>query len=543
MTRISNPVLPGFNPDPSILRVDDDFYIATSTFEWFPGVQIHHSRDLVHWRLVSRPLVRAAQLDIRGDPDSCGVWAPDLSHADGRFWLIYTDVKRYGTTTVNGAKGVSLRDFPNFVVTCETIDGEWSDAVHLNSSGFDPALFHDDDGRSWMLNMLWDHRPGRGRFAGIQAQELDRATKRLIGEPHLIFKGTDLGFTEGPHLYKRDGFYHLLVAEGGTGWNHAVVMARSRSLLGPYEVHPDRAVLTAAGSTDAPLTRTGHGDLVELADGTPWLAYLCGRPAPGRARCIRGRETAIQPMRWDADGWLRTLDGDARPMPAPPAPDLPPCPWPDAAWDGKFEGDTLPPAFQWLRSPEPDRLFSLSARPDALRLHGRETIGSLFEQSLVARRVEHARFTATTTLDFAPRSFQQAAGLVLYYNSTKFHYLAVSAGKGTRELQLMTASPEREEGVTLESLGTLPEGMIDLRAEMDGDALRFAWRGEGTQAWSFVGGTLDATMLSDEVTLPGLPNFTGTFVGMACQDASGAGRPADFLSFRYEASEEAGAVD
>lgn len=543
MTRISNPILRGFNPDPSILRVGDDFYIATSTFEWFPGVQIHHSRDLVHWRLVSRPLARASQLDMRGDPDSCGVWAPDLSYADGRFWLIYTDVKRYGTTTVNGAKGVSLRDFPNFVATCEAIDGEWSDAIHLNSSGFDPALFHDDDGRSWMLNMLWDHRPGRGRFAGIQAQELDRAAMCLVGEPHLIFAGTDLGFTEGPHLYKRGGFYHLLVAEGGTGWNHAVVMARSRSLLGPYEVHPDRAVLTAAGSSDAPLTRAGHGDLVELADGTPWLAYLCGRPTPGRARCIMGRETAIQRMRWDADGWLRTLDGDARPMPTPPAPDLPPCPWPDVAWDGRFDGDALPIDFQWLRSPQPERLFSLTARPDALRLHGRETIGSLFEQSLVARRVEHARFTATTMLDFTPLSFQQAAGLVLYYNSTKFHYLAVSADAGKRELQLMTASPELEECVSLVTLGPLPEGVIELRVEVDGDALCFAWRSGNAEAWTHVGGTLDATILSDEVTLPGLPNFTGTFVGMACQDASGAGTPADFLSFRYEGSEESDAVD
>ena len=544
MTRISNPILRGFNPDPSILRVGDDFYIATSTFEWFPGVQIHHSRDLVHWRLASRPLVRAAQLDMRGNPDSCGVWAPDLSFADGRFWLIYTDVKRYGTTTVNGAKGASLRDFPNLVVTSETVDGPWSDAVHLNSSGFDPALFHDDDGRSWMLNMLWDHRPGRGRFAGIQVQELDRDAMRLLGEPHLIFTGTDLGFTEGPHLYKRDGFYHLLVAEGGTGWNHAVVMARSRSLLGPYDVHPDRAVLTAGGRTDAPLTRAGHGDLVELADGTPWLAYLCGRPTPGRARCIMGRESAIQPMRWDADGWLRTLDGDARPMPTPTAPDLLPCPWPAARWDGRFTGDTLPPEFQWLRSPCPDRLFSLSARPDALRLHGRETIGSLFEQSLVARRVEHACFAATTTLDFAPRCFQQAAGLTLYYNSTKFYYLAISAADaGGRELSLMTASPEGSEAVTLETLCPLPPGLIDLHAEMDGGALRFAWRSHGAEEWMFVGGTLDATILSDEVTMPGLPNFTGTFVGMACQDLSGAGTPADFLSFGYEGVEAVAAVD
>ncbi|NML12263.1 glycoside hydrolase family 43 protein [Sphingobium sp. AR-3-1] len=538
MTVISNPILPGFNPDPSILRVGDDFYIATSTFEWYPGVQIHHSRDLKHWRLVARPLARASQLDMRGAPDSCGVWAPDLSYADGRFWLIFTDVKRYGVTTVNGARGASLRDFPNYVVHCDHVDGDWSDATHLNSSGFDPALFHDEDGRSWMLNMLWDHRPGRGRFAGIQIQLFDRAALKLVGEPHLIFKGTDLGFTEGPHIYKRDEWYHLLVAEGGTGWDHAVVMARSCDLLGPYEVHPDGVVLTASGNRHGPLTRTGHGDLVELQDGTPWLTYLCGRPVPEKARCILGRETAIQPMRWHDDGWLRTLDGDAKPMEAPRAPDLPPMPWPQNRWNGRFDRDSLPPEFQWLRTPMPERLFSLFDRPGFLRLYGRETVGSHFEQALVARRLEHRRFTATTCLDFAPRCFQQAAGLILYYNSTKYYYLSISVEEGARELQLMIASPELAESVTIEGVGPLPEGPIELRAQGDGDALIFSWRSEESSVWQILPHRLDGTILSDEVTFPGLPNFTGTFVGMACQDASGMATPADFAWFLYEGGDD-----
>jgi xylan 1,4-beta-xylosidase len=538
MNSFSNPILRGFNPDPSIVRVGDDFFIATSTFEWFPGVQIHHSRDLVHWRLVARPLSRPAQLDMRGNPDSCGVWAPDLSFVDGRFLLVFTDVKRYGSTTVNGAKGVSLRDFHNYLVTSDRIDGEWSDPVHLNSSGFDPALFHDDDGRSWMLNMLWDHRPGRGRFAGIQIQELDRATLSLVGEPALIFEGTERGFTEGPHLYKRDGLYHLLVAEGGTGWNHAVVMARSAQLLGPYSVHPDGAVLTSAGREDMPLARAGHGDLVELADGTPWLAYLCGRPIHNRARCIMGRETAIQPMRWDRDGWLRTLDSDARPMPAPPAPHLAPSPWPRDEWDGRFNGAALPDVFQWLRTPLPDRLFSLTARPGFLRLFGRETAGSLFEQALVARRQEHFRFTASICLTFAPRGFQQAAGLIFYYNSSKFYYLCVSADGGDRQLQLMCASSELEEGVSLEIIGPLPDGPIELRARVEHDRLDFAWREKGAASWRSLPRTLDASILADEVTCPGLPNFTGAFIGMACQDLSGAGTPADFAYFLYEGEED-----
>nr|MCU0908226.1 family 43 glycosylhydrolase [Paracoccaceae bacterium] len=149
---IRNPILPGFNPDPSFCRVGEDYYIATSTFEWYPGVSLYHSRDLVRWRLVSRPLRRAAQLDMRGNPDSCGIWAPCLSWSDGRFWLVYTDVKR-----LDGA----FKDAHNYIVTCPTIDGEWSDPWYVNSSGFDPSLFHDDDGRKWFVNQQWNHR-GRG---------------------------------------------------------------------------------------------------------------------------------------------------------------------------------------------------------------------------------------------------------------------------------------------------------------------------------------------------------------------------------------------
>jgi xylan 1,4-beta-xylosidase len=530
---ITNPILKGFNPDPSIVRAGDDYYIATSTFEWVPGVQIHHSRDLAHWRLLTRPLRRASQLDLRGDPDSCGVWAPCLSYADDLFWLIYTDVKRYGRTSVAGASGASLRDLHNCLVTSPTIDGDWSDPVHLNSSGFDPSLFHDDDGRKYLVNMLWDWRPGHNRFAGIVLQEYSHERRKLIGEPRLIFKGTPLGLTEAPHLYKRNGWYNLLTAEGGTGWNHAVTMARSRSIAGPYELHPDTYIMSARARPDAPLQRAGHADLIETQSGDTYMVYLCGRPLPNRGRCVLGRETAIQKMVWGADGWLRTVESDGIPVLQTAAPNLPDHPFPPSPARADFDTPDLPVDFQWLRAPHREELFSLTARPGHLRLYGRDSIGSLFTQSLVARRQQSFCYSAQTAMEFEPRSFQQSAGLVCYYNSAKFHYLFVSRDDAGRHIRVMSALPDSPQADAFTAPIPIPGGKpVHLRVEVDYERLLFAWRIDG-EDWRWLGQTFDASILSDEAAAPGTPNFTGAFVGLACQDTAGTACPADFLWFEY----------
>ena len=529
---IRNPILRGFNPDPSIVRVAADYYIATSTFEWYPGVQIHHSRDLVNWRLLTRPLRRASQLDMRGNPDSCGIWAPCLTHHDGLFYLVYTDVKRYGRSSASGAAGASLRDFHNYLVTSPTIEGDWSDPVYLNSSGFDPSLFHDDDGRKYLVNMLWDHRPGQHRFAGIVLQEYAPSERRLVGPRHTIFTGTSIGFTEAPHVYKRSGLYYLLTAEGGTGWGHAVTMARSHALLGPYELHPDVHILTARDRPDTPLQRAGHADLVDTPDGKTYMVYLCGRPLPNRGRCTLGRETAIQRMVWGADGWLRTRDGDAAPrLEVEAVDDLSVTPAAPVARE-HFDGETLPIEFQWLRTPEPDRLFSLREKKGHLRLFGRESIGSLFTQSLVARRQQAHCFSASTLMTFEPDHFQQMAGLVCYYNSSKFHYLYASRDDNGRHLRVMSALPDAVTADAFTPAIAIPAGPIELRVEVDFERLLFAWRC-GFDAWHWLPQVFDASILSDEATAPGLPNFTGAFVGMACQDLSGTGKPADFDWFEY----------
>ena len=534
---IRNPILRGFNPDPSIVRVGDDYYIATSTFEWFPGVQIHHSRDLVHWRLLTRPLNRATQLNMLGDPDSCGIWAPCLSYADGLFWLIYTDVKRFGRASVAGASGASMRDFHNYLVTNPRIDGEWSDPVPLNSSGFDPSLFHDDDGRKYLLNMLWDHRPGNNRFAGIVLQEYSVMKRKLVGERVNIFQGTSLGFTEAPHLYKRNGWYYLLTAEGGTNWNHAVTMARSRNLTGPYELYPDTYIMSSRNQPNAELQRAGHASLVETQNGTTYMAYLVGRPLRERGRCTLGRETAIQKMIWGQDDWLRTLDGEGVPTIETPAPGFPAHEFPSPTVREDFYGPELPIDFQWLRTPYPEEIFSLTARPGFLRLFGRETIGSLFCQALVARRQQSHSFSASTVIEFEPEHFQHLAGLVCYYNSTKFHYLYVSHDETVgKHLRVMSCVPDLPQADAFSPLIPIPTGKpVHLRVEVDYERMRFGYRVEAVdQEWHWLPQQFDASILSDECIAPGQAHFTGAFVGMACQDLAGTGKSADFDFFEYK---------
>ena len=387
-------------------------------------------------------------------------------------------MKRYGRTTQGGASGASLRDFHNYLVTSPAIDGEWSDPIYLNSSGFDPSLFHDDDGRKYLVNMLWDHRPGHNRFAGIVLQEYSPSEHRLIGERRLIFEGTDIGFTEGPHLYKRDGYYYLLTAEGGTGWGHAVTLARSRHLLGPYELHPDKYVLTSRYRPDVALQRAGHADLVETQTGETYMVHLCGRPLPNRGRCTLGRETAIQKMVWSADGWLRTADGQGIPLMEAPPPSLPAHPFPAGSSREEFDSPELPIDFQWLRSPRPDELFSLTARPGHLRLYGRETVGSIFRQSLVARRLQAHCASVETVVEFEPDHFQQMAGLICYYNSAKFHYLYISHDvEWGKHLRVMSALPDAVQADAFSAPVPIPAGApVHLRVEIDFERLYFAYR-------------------------------------------------------------------
>ncbi len=537
MSIIQNPILPGFNPDPSFCRVGDDYYIATSTFEWYPGVQIFHSKDLVNWQLVKRPLERESQLDMRGNPDSCGIWAPCLSYADGLFWLVYTDVKR---------QDGNFKDAHNYIVTAPSIEGPWSDPVYANSSGFDPTLFHDDDGRKWFANMKWNHRsdvpwahPKNAAFDGIVLQEFDPEKGKLVGEITNIFRGSDHGLTEAPHLFKRDGYYYLTTAEGGTGYDHAVTLARSKTITGPYELHPQTHVMTAKDHPESKIQRVGHGQLVETPDGELYHTFLMGRPierhhASNRKNCPMGRETGIAKCEWRDDGWLYLANGTQLPDPTIEAPWAERAQDPNAKITYHFDG-SLPIDFQWLRSPKPERLFEVGN--GYLRLFGRESVGSWFEQALVARRQEHFQFHATTTMRFDPDDYQQNAGLISYYNRHKFHFLTMSQDpEQGRVLTILSCNgdwPECRLSFPLDGDLPVDTGEIELGLVTEFEHLQFYWRPAGGQ-WQKIGPSLDAWVLSDEGGRGEHASFTGNYVGMAAFDMSGRAKTADFTEFTYD---------
>lgn len=524
-TKIMNPILTGFNPDPSICYVDGVYYIANSTFQWFPGVQISASTDLVNWEVVSRPLNRTSLLDMKGNPTSGGIWAPCLTYSKGLFHLIYTDVKFW-------ANEQPFKDAPNYYTTCATIDGEWSEPVYMNSSGFDASLFHDDDGKVWYMNMEWDYRKeGNDRFAGIVIQEFDYEKKKLVGDIHKIYLGTPIGLTEGPHIYKKDGYYYLLTAEGGTTYEHAATIARSKHVLGPYETHPDNPFITSHNK-DVYIKKAGHGSLCVNDNGEWFFAHLCGRPLPGTKRCVLGRETAIQRVTWENDwpyivgenGITNTpqdyivIEDDIEKI--------------TKEYKYTFNDEAFLRDFNSLRIPIGEKM-SLTDREGYLRMYGRESLASCHEQSILARRQKDFAFNAETKLQCNPESFLHMAGLSYRYDEDNQYFFRVSYDEETKEYMLGLITLDHG-GYALEEVQIDYKGEIVLGVEVDYRDVKFYYQLEDERI-DFPG-VYDASILSDDYVLP--MGFTGAFVGMQVIDMRHHEFYADFEYFNYEPIEK-----
>ncbi|KAI7258144.1 hypothetical protein KC345_g10617 [Hortaea werneckii] len=458
---------------------------------------------------------------MEGDPDSGGVWAPCLTYDAGLFYLIYTDVK---------SRQGAFKDTPNYLVTAENIEGPWSEPVYLNSSGFDPSLFHDGDGRKWLVNMLWDHRSGNNSFAGIVLQEYSIEEQRLTGPVIPIYKGTELRLTEGPHLYRKDGWYYLITAEGGTQYNHAVTVARSRQIEGPYETAPNHPLLTSAGNRELELQKAGHASLVHTHTDEWYMVHLCGRPVKDNY-CNLGRETAIQRCIFTDDGWLALATGANFPALTVEGPDIPEHPFPAPAPRDEFDAPQLDVRWSTLRVPAEESWLSLQERPGYLRLRGRESMSSMHRQSLVALRQQAFRCSAETAIEFEPEHFQQMAGLIVYYDTKDYLYLRITHDEVLGKSVGIIRSRDGIYEDTLTAEIPLPPGTsIALKVIIDREFAEFYYRA-GESAWEKIGGALEIYHLSDD--FPAYIRFTGTFIGMCVQDLSGAMKPADFDYFEY----------
>lgn len=548
---VKNPVLTGFHPDPSICKVGEVYYIATSTFEYFPGVAIYKSSNLQDWDFCSYALTRKSQLDMTGNPSSGGIWAPCLSYSDGRYYLIYTDVKSW--TGAENAQG--FKDSHNYLVTSSDITGPWSDPVFLNSSGFDPSLFHDDDGRKWLVNVSWDYRPWNHSFGGIVLQEFDEKKGAMTGPIMNIFPGSDLRLTEAPHIYKRNDWYYLMTAEGGTSYMHAVTLALSRNLEGPYELHPHKHLLTAVANRNKAeeimkgdglingsealhkgLQKAGHGSMAPWTDDEWILAHLSGRPLNGTDRCPLGRETALQKIKWEEDDWPYLAGSGAseevefsykKGIALSSKSEL------GETWCDDFDSEEMDDKINTLRIPAGES-YSLTDRPGWLRLYGGESPKSRFNQILAVRRVQHFTWSAKTVTDYASESFQQFAGLIVRYDETTQHILRISDHKGKRCLGIISYDLNHLEMPLGEEEILLPDGNVHLGVDVSDRALQFRYSFDGVD-WRSVGPIYDASKLSDDYVNP--MGFTGTYVGVGSWDVSGRRRPADFDFLKYIGSD------
>lgn len=527
---INNPVLRGFNPDPSMIRVGQQYYIAVSSFEWMPGVRVYESSNLVEWSYCTDIITN--QLDLRGRPHNCSVWAPQLSYYEGLFYLIYSDVR---------STKKPFKDVHNYCITSPSIHGPWSEPIYLNSSGFDPSLYHDDDGRKWLLNALWDHRMTESnKSSGIVMQEYDPTLQKLIGSPIKVFDCTEFKKTEAPHIYKRNGFYYLITAEGGTGTDHVVTVARSKNIIGPYEVDPQNPMLTSYDTPDAALQCAGHASFVETPQGEWYMAHLCTRPIEGKY-AILGRETAIQKVYWDNEGWLRlTEGGDTGHTPevqveAPHGVVL----HHDkeksnlAIFQDNFDGATLHKEWNTLRILADDQWCSLKERKGYLRIKAGESPQSLFAHHLLAIRQQDFHFYAETSLDYEPNYFLQMAGLMLYLSDERYLYAYVSYDNQDGKTLSIMSSIDNEFEAILVQTNLKVNVPIQLAVEVYDTKAQFKFKIGDETSWKLLGESYNISFLSG--------GFTGNFVGIAVHDLNQfEGSYADFEYFHYQGFDNRG---
>lgn len=542
---IKNPILPGFNPDPCICRKGDDYYLVVSSFEWFPGIPVYHSKDLKNWELYTHILTDETKIDLKKLPSSKGIWAPCLTYCEEEdlFYIVFG---------IMNSMNARYFDVDNYLITSKDIKGEWSEPVYLHSSGFDASIFHDDNGKKWISSLDWETREGYEKPGVICLVEYCTEKKEIVGYPKRIWSGgTDRGCIEAPHITKRGDYYYIMCAEGGTGYGHGVTMGRSKNIWGPYEKDLMNPIVTSIPgdfyerhdpdhlkpkyyNPESKLQKSGHGSYIETPSGEVYLVHLTSRPFVPELRCTLGRETAIQKMKWTEDNWLRMEDGSNLAK--------------EYVSESKLEEHLVSsiPSFDDFDSNKlglqyyaprisPLSFADVNSRTGYVRIRGQESRTSLNRVSILARKLTSVYARITTKMEFYPEVHQHSAGLIMYYDNMNYINLRkyYSETLGQSALSII----HLENGEKTEFLNTripIKDIPIYLRLYIKGRKSYFEWSYDG-EKYQRIGETFDTTKFSDEYCKYG--EFTGTFIGLTCADRVKHKHYADFDFFEYIADE------
>ncbi len=505
-----NPVQRGFFPDPSVIRTGDDYYMVNSSFQYFPAIPISHSKDMVHWHVIGHGIVNTEYLPLEEIKDSHGIWAPDISYADGTFYI-------FATFRLNG-DGKRNNDVlrRQLVISSKNPEGPYCAPVWLEVDAIDPSHFVDGDGKHYMVIA-----------SGATVYELSRDCKTVLSGPEAAWEGSGERCPEGPHIMKRNGWYYAIVSEGGTGYGHGINVARSKKLYGPYEECPYNPVIRQK-NPDAPIQRTGHGKLVQTQKGDWWIYYLLGRPNGGKYTTI-GRESGMDPVTWTDDGWFLINEGKG-PSTVQSAPDLPECVFERNLYDD-FIDEKLNPEWEFVRLPD-NGSWSLTERPGYLRIWTRD--GQLFEiraKNTLLRREQELTYTAETKLEFYPDRDGEQAGLTCYYSTSTYIRFSL-CHEGARKLQLVINRNQGEE--VMAEIKDIKKMPVILRVVVENLTRSFYYSYDGT-SWEEAGVLKNCVYLCDEGVPDDPKRHTGTLVGIYANNGGCGSRiPADFDYFIYE---------
>jgi xylan 1,4-beta-xylosidase len=509
-----NPILAGFYPDPSIVRAGEDYYMVHSSFSFYPGIPLFHSRDLVNWTQVGHVFDRPSQLNLDGLEISQGIFAPTINYHHGVFYVLSTGVYAGG----------------NFLVTSTDPlkPGSWSDPVWLpEADGIDPSIFFDDDGKVYILHN--GPPPGEPLYDGHRALwmwEYDPDAQKLVGTATIIVDGgvditTKPIWIEAPHLMKIDGRYILIAAEGGTGPNHSQVVFHSDDPFGPYIPYEHNPILTQRHldpNRPYPVGYTGHADFVETQNGEWWAVFLGVRPYENQY-FNTGRETFLLPVRW-VDGWPHILDGDATVPYVHRRPDLPPQPPPPVPTTGnfvhtdEFDAGELDPYWTFIRTPR-EQWYDMNSEPGSLIIKSRpHHIGGRAQPSFIGRRQQHAHATVTTEMSYMPENQGDAAGLVAFQNDDYYYFLGITLDQnGETVIRVLQRAGSGNEGEPVilaeESVPLTLDTPVYLKIDARGRYYDFSYR-LGSEGWVVLAEDADGTILSTQTA----GGFVGAMLGM-----------------------------